>query len=65
VKDIKRRFLAYSVADTDPPHLAVLARLGFVRAAPALPADTRIGLPSAIAACCDGPQAKVAVRSTG
>jgi hypothetical protein len=40
VKDVKRRFLAYSFPprSPDPPHLAVLARPGFVRAAPTLPA---------------------------
>ena len=61
VKDVKRRFLAYSFPprSPDPPHLAVLARPGFVRAAPALPATTRIRLPSATATCCDRPQAKV------
>ena len=61
VKDVKRRFLAYSFPprSPDPHHLAVLARPGFVRAAPALPAATRIRLPSATAACCDRPQAKV------
>ena len=35
------------------------ARPGFVRAAPALPGTTRIRLPSATAACCDKPQAKL------
>ena len=47
VKDIKRRFLAYSFPprSPNPPHLAVLRRPGFVRAAPALPATTRIRLP--------------------
>jgi hypothetical protein len=61
VKDVKRRFLAYSFPprSPDPPHLAVLERPGFVRAAPALPAATRIRLPSATATCCDRPQAKV------
>jgi hypothetical protein len=34
-------------------------RPGFVRAAPALSGTTRIRLPSATAACCDRPQAKV------
>ena len=45
----KRRFLAYSSPSRspDPHHLAVLARPGFVRAAPALPGITRIRLPSA------------------
>ena len=61
LKDVKRRFLAYSFPprSPDPPHLAVLERPGFVRAAPALPATTRIRLPSATATCCDKPQAKV------
>jgi hypothetical protein len=61
VKDVKRRFLAYSFPprSPDPHHLAVLARPGFVRAAPTLPATTRIRLPSATATCCDRPQAKV------
>ena len=61
LKDVKRRFLAYSFPprSPDPPHLAVLKRPGFVRAAPALPATTRIRLPSATATCCDRPQAKV------
>jgi len=39
--------------------LAVLARPGFVRAAPALPAATRIRLPSVTAGCCGRPQANV------
>jgi hypothetical protein len=39
--------------------IAVLARPGFVRAAPALTATTRVRLPSATAACCDRPHAKV------
>ena len=61
LKDVKRRFLAYSFPprSPDPHHLAVLARPGFVRAAPALPAATRIRLPSATGTCCDRPQAKV------
>ena len=55
VKDVKRRFLAYSFPprSPDPPHLAVLGRPGFVRAAPALPGTTRIRLPSATPPCCD------------
>ena len=46
---ITRRFLAYSSPSRspDPDHLAVLARPGFVRAAPTLPGTTRIRLPSA------------------
>jgi hypothetical protein len=61
LKDVKRRFLAYSFPprSPDPHHLAVLARPGFVRAAPALPAATRTRLPSATATCYDRPQAKV------
>ena len=61
VKDVKRRFLAYSFPprSPDPPHLAVLARPGFVRAAPALPGTTRIRLPSASPPCCDRTAAKV------
>jgi hypothetical protein len=43
----------------DPHHLAVLARPGFVRAAPAVPGTTRIRLPSATPACCGRPAAKV------
>src|SRR5258707_8189188 len=42
-----------------PPHLAVLRRPGFVRAAPALPGTTRIRLPSASPPCCDRTEAKV------
>jgi hypothetical protein len=61
LKDVKRRFLAYSFPprSPDPHHLAVLARPGFVRAAPALPAATRTRLPSATATCYDRPPAKV------
>jgi hypothetical protein len=61
LKDVKRRFLAYSFPPRSPgpPHLAVLGRPGFVRAAPTLPAATRIRLPPATATCCDRPQAKV------
>ena len=52
---IRRRFLAYSSPSRSPdPHrLAVLARPGFVRAAPALPGTSRIRLPSATPPCCD------------
>ena len=41
---VTRRFLAYSspARSPDPGHLAVLARPGFVRAAPTLPGTTRI-----------------------
>ena len=55
LRDVKRRFLAYSSPSRspDPPHLAVLARPGFVRAAPALPGTTRIRLPSAPPPCYD------------
>jgi hypothetical protein len=61
IKDVKRRFLAYSFPprSPDPPHLAVLRRPGFVRAAPALPGATRIRLPSATPPCCDKTAAKV------
>ena len=61
MKDVQRRFLAYSFPprSPDPPHLAVPERPGFARAAPALPATTRIRLPSATTTCCDRPQAKV------
>ena len=61
LKDVKHRFLAYSFPprSPDPPHLAVLARPGFVRAAPALPGTTRIRLPSASPPCCDRTEAKV------
>ena len=37
----------------------MLARPGFVRAAPALPGTTRVRLPSATPTCCDRPEAKV------
>jgi len=52
---VTRRFLAYSSPSRspNPNHLAVLARPGFVRAAPALPGTTRIRLPSAPPSCCD------------
>ena len=61
LKDVKRRFLAYSFPprSPDPRHLAVLARPGFVRAAPALPGTTRVRLPSATPPCCDRTEAKV------
>ena len=54
--DVTHRFLAYSSPSRlpDPHHLAVLARPGFVRAAPALPGITRIRLPSASPSRCDG-----------
>ncbi|WP_322770283.1 hypothetical protein, partial [Frankia sp. Cr1] len=57
LKDVKRRFLAYSspTRSPNPHHLAVLTRPGFVRAAPALPGTTRIRLPSATPAYCDRP----------
>src|SRR6266496_5690716 len=53
---VTRRFLAYSSPSRlpDPRHLAVLARPGFVRAAPALPGITRLRLPSAPPSRCDG-----------
>jgi hypothetical protein len=57
-REILRATGRFPPRSPDPPHLAVLARPGFVRAAPALPATTRIGLPSATATCCDRPQAK-------
>ena len=52
---VTRRFLAYSSPSRspNPNQLAVLARPGFVRAAPALPGTTRIRLPSAPPSCCD------------
>src|SRR6476659_4893144 len=52
---VTRRFLAYSSPSRspNPNHLAVLARPGFVRAAPALPGTTRLRLPSAPPSCCD------------
>ena len=55
IKGRKRRFLAYSSPSRspDPHHLAVLARPGFVRAAPTLPGTSRIRLPSAPPPCCD------------
>ena len=55
LRDVKRRFLAYSSPSRspDPHHLAVLTRPGFVRAAPTLPGNTRIRLPSAPPSCCD------------
>ena len=58
---VTHRFLAYSSPSRlpDPDHLAVLARPGFVRAAPALPVITRLRLPSAPPPCCDRPTAKV------
>src|SRR3954452_3350282 len=58
---VTRRFLAYSSPSRspDPHHLAVLARPGFVRAAPTLPGTTRIRLPSAFPPCCDRAGEKV------
>jgi hypothetical protein len=52
---VTRRFLAYSSPSRspDPDHLAVLARPGFVRAAPTLPGTTRLRLPPAPPSCCD------------
>jgi hypothetical protein len=52
---VTRRFLAYSSPSRlpDPYHLAVLARPGFVRAAPAFPGITRVKLPSAPPSRCD------------
>jgi len=57
----KRRFLAYSFSPRSPGtrHLAVLTRPGFVRAASRLPGTTRVRLPSASPARCDGPKAQV------
>ena len=56
-----RWFLActFSSHSPGPHHLAVLARPDFVRAAPTLPAASRIRLPSASPACCDRPTTKV------
>jgi len=53
---VTHRFLSYSSPSRspDPGHLAVLARPGFVRAAPALPGTTRLRLPSAPPSRCDG-----------
>ena len=53
--DVTRRFLTYSSPSRlpDPNHLAVLARPGFVRAAPTLPGVPRIRLPPASPPCCD------------
>ena len=50
-----RWFLAYSSPSRlpNPHHLAVLARPGFVRAAPTLPGTSRIRLPPASPPCCD------------
>jgi hypothetical protein len=61
LKDLRHRFLAYSFPprSPDPHHLAVLARPGFVRAAPTLPGTTRIRLPPASPPCCDKTAAKV------
>ena len=61
LRDVTRRFLAYSSPSRspDPNHLAVLARPGFVRAAPTLPGTTRIRLPPASPPCCDRTAAKV------
>jgi len=53
--DVTRRFLTYSSPSRspDPNHLAVLARPGFVRAAPTLPGTTWFRLPPASPPCCD------------
>src|SRR5688572_11732125 len=53
--DVTRRFLAYSSPSRlpNPDHLAVLARPGFVGAAPTLPGTTRLRLPPAPPSCCD------------
>ncbi len=55
------RLTAYSSSSLspDPHHLAVLARPGFVGAAPTLPGTTRIRLPSAPPTCYDRPEAGV------
>ena len=60
-RGVTRRFLAYSSPSRspDPHHLAVLARPGFVGAAPTLPGTTRIRLPPAPPPCCDRTAAKV------
>ena len=52
---VTRRFLTYSSPSRspNPDHLAVLARPGFVKAAPTLPGITRIRLPSAPPSRCD------------
>jgi hypothetical protein len=61
LRDVKRRFLAYSSPSRSPDsdHLAVLARSGFVGAAPTLPGTTQVRLPPASPTRCDRPTAKV------
>ena len=61
IMDLRHRCLAYSFPQRppDPPHLAVLAHPGFVRAAPVLPGTTLIRLPLSFTPCCDRTQAKV------
>ena len=55
LKGRNHRFLSYSFPSRspDPHHLAVLARPGFVRAAPIRPGTSRDRLPSAPPPCCD------------
>src|SRR4051794_34956795 len=63
---VTHRFLAYSSPSRlpDPDHLAVLARPGFVRAAPTLPGTTRIRLPSAPTALLRKDQRRRSLTST-
>ncbi len=61
-RDVKRRFLAYSspFRSPDPPHLAVLERPGFVRAAPTRTGTTRAQAAlSSTRPTATGPAAKV------
>ena len=55
LKGRNHRFLSYSFSSRspDPHHLVVLARPGFVRAAPVHPGTSRDRLPSAPPPCCD------------
>ena len=55
LKGRNHRFLSYSFPSRspDPRHLVVLARPGFVRAAPIRPGTSRDRLPSAPPPCCD------------
>jgi hypothetical protein len=59
--DVTRRFLSYSSPSRspDPNHLAVLARPGFVRAAPTLPAPPGSGCPQLHRPAATGSAAKV------
>ncbi len=55
LKGRNHRFLSYSFSSRspDPHHLVVLARPGFVRAAPIHPGTSRDRLPPAPPPCCD------------